>query len=115
MKFFLWLKTLFYFDKKASNVIYSGSYDDSWVGCYSYYTKSGKTYKFNIYLNDRLLKDKSNNYKQSVLVHELGHALSLADNPPEAQSIMRYDRNRNIMIVPQPDDIAGVKKQYGLK
>lgn len=108
------VKTLFYFDNKASNVIYSQERSESWVGAYSYYTKKGKTYKFNIYLNDRLLKNKSENYKQSVAVHELGHALSLNDNPPETQSIMRYDRNRNIMIVPQPDDIAGVKKQYGL-
>lgn len=104
-----------YLNKKANNTIYSGSYADSWIGYYSYYTKKGKTYKFNIYLNDRLLANQSNNYKQSTLVHELGHALSLADNPPGVQSIMRYDRNRNTMIVPQQDDINGVKSFYGIK
>ena len=105
----------FYFKKKAANTIYSGSYDESWVGRYSYYTKKGKTYKFNIYLNDKLLASKSDSYKQSTLVHELGHALSLADNPPGVISIMRHDRNRNTMIVPQQDDIDGVKKHYNLK
>lgn len=105
----------FYFDKNAPNTIYSGNYKDSWVGYYSFYTKNNKTYKFNIYLNNRLLSKRSSNYKQSTLVHELGHALSLADNPPNSNSIMRYDRNRNIMITPTADDIAGVKKYYRLK
>lgn len=104
-----------YLNKKANNIIYSGSYADSWIGRYSYYTKNGKTSRFNIYLNDRLLANQSDNYKQSTLVHELGHALSLADNPPGVQSIMRYDRNRNTMIVPQQDDINGVKSFYGIK
>ena len=104
-----------YEKKKATNTVLSGSYTDTWVGAYSYYLRSGKTYKFNIYLNDRLLSSKSNNYKQSTIVHEFGHALSLADNPPEKQSIMRYDRNRDVMTTPQQDDINGVKKYYGLK
>ena len=104
-----------YEKKNSNNVIYSGKYADSWVGYYSYYTKKGKTYKFKIYLNDRLLSNKSNNYKQSTIVHEFGHALSLADNPSEKQSIMRHDRNRNAIIKPQQDDIKGVKSYYGLK
>ena len=104
-----------YEKKKATNTVLSGSYTDTWVGAYSYHLRSGKTYKFNIYLNDRLLSSKSNNYKQSTIVHEFGHALSLADNPPEKQSIMRYDRNRDVMTTPQQDDINGVKKYYGLK
>lgn len=104
-----------YEKKKAINTVYSGTYADTWSGYYSYYLKKGKTYKFNIYLNDRLLSKKSNNYKQSTIVHEFGHALSLGDNPPEKQSIMRYDRNRDVMTTPQKDDINGVKKYYGLK
>ena len=104
-----------YEKKKATNTVYSGTYTDTWLGCYSYYLKKDKTYKFNIYLNDRLLSGKSNNYKQSTIVHEFGHALSLADNPSEKQSIMRYDRNRDVMTTPQQDDINGVKKYYGLK
>ena len=104
----------FYLDKNAPNAIYSGNYKESWVGYYQYYTRNGKTYKFNIYLNNRLLSKRSSNYKQSVLVHELGHALCLSDNPAERKSIMRYDRNRNYMIKPQRDDIKGVIKAYNL-
>ena len=104
----------FYLSKNAPNVIYSGNYKNNWIGYYSYYTRKGKTYKFNIYLNNRLLSKKSYNYKQSTLVHELGHALSLADNP-SAKSIMRHDRNRNVLIAPTEDDKAGVKKHYKLK
>jgi predicted Zn-dependent protease len=101
-------------DKNAPNTIYSGNYKNNWIGYYSYYTRKGKTYKFNIYLNNRLLSKRSYNYKQSTLVHELGHALSLADNP-SAKSIMRHDRNRNVLIAPTADDKAGVKKHYKLK
>lgn len=104
-----------YQSSSAQNTIYSGNYADSWIGYYSYYTRNGKTYKFNIYLNNRLLASKSSNYKQSTLVHELGHALSLADNPPTSPSIMRYDRNRNTLITPQKDDINGVKNFYKIK
>lgn len=104
-----------YLNKNAPNTIYSGNYADSWIGYYSFYTKNNKTYKFNIYLNNRLLSKKSSNYKQSTLVHELGHALSLADNPPSSPSIMRYDRNRNTLITPQKDDINGVKNFYKIK
>lgn len=104
-----------YQSNTTDNTIYSGNYADSWVGYYSYYTSDGKTYKFNIYLNDKFLLSQSNNYKQSTLVHELGHAFSLADNPPQKKSIMRYDRNRNKIYTPQSDDINGVKNFYNIK
>lgn len=110
-------KIKIYYSSKASNVIYIGEYKESWVGYYSYYlNKKKQVTRFNIYINDRLVKSKTNNYKQSVLVHELGHALSLADNPGNTKgTIMSYSRNRNKMITPQADDIAGVKKTYNLK
>ncbi|MGL5714033.1 MAG: matrixin family metalloprotease [Paraclostridium sp.] len=93
-----------------------GVYGDEWYGTYTP-TKlqniiSGRATEFNIKLNRRLLVDKSDNFRQSVLVHELGHALCLGDNPPQTQSIMRYDRNRNTMIKPQQDDINGVNAAY---
>lgn len=110
-------KIKIYYSSKASNVIYIGEYEESWVGCYSYYlNKKKQVTRFNIYINDRLVKSRTSNYKQSVLVHELGHALSLADNPGNTkETIMSYSRNRNEMITPQADDIAGVKKAYKLK
>lgn len=102
-------------NKKASNVIFSGYYNTNWVGYYTWVTNSkGEVTSFNIYINEKHLNGKSDEFIQSVIVHELGHALSLADNPPNAVSIMQYSRNRNVMYVPQKDDIEGVKNIYNL-
>ena len=98
---------------ESLNFITDGAYADSWVGCYTYsYNKKAGTTLFNIRLNTSILDSKSSNYRQSVLVHELGHALSLADNPPTSLSIMRYDRDRELIYVPQTDDINGVNAIY---
>lgn len=95
------------------NYVTNNSYADSWVGYYSYfYNRKKVVTRFYIRLNTRLLDSKSSNYKQSVLVHELGHALNLSDNPPTSPSIMRYDRNRELIYTPQADDIAGVNTMY---
>jgi hypothetical protein len=72
----------------------------------------GRATVFTIYLNDYKLSNATDNYRQSVIVHELGHAFCLDDNPAESPSIMRYDRNRETMIVPQQDDIDGVNEYY---
>lgn len=72
----------------------------------------GRATSFTIKLNRRLLVNESDYFRQSVMVHELGHALGLGDNPPESPSIMRYDRDRNTMISPQQDDIDGVNYYY---
>jgi hypothetical protein len=57
--------------------------------------------------------------KQSVLVHELGHALCLDDDPYESDktigandSIMNYERDRTIVLVPKQDDVKGVTYAY---
>lgn len=98
---------------ESPNFVKDSAYADSWVGCYSYsYNPKDGTTLFNIRLNTSILDTKSSNYRQSVLVHELGHALSLADNPPTSPSIMRYDRNRELIYVPQADDIHGVNVIY---
>lgn len=72
----------------------------------------GRATTFTIYLNDYNLSTASNNYRQSVIVHELGHAFCLDDNPAESPSIMRYDRDREKLLVPQQDDIDGVNFAY---
>lgn len=74
---------------------------------------------FGIVLNDNELRIESTNFIQSVIVHELGHALCLDDNPsntttPNA-SIMNHRRTRDTIYVPQLDDINGVKNAYNLK
>jgi predicted Zn-dependent protease len=52
------------------------------------------------------------NWIRGTAVHELGHALSLADNPPKSPSIMRYDRNRDLLISPTQYDKDEVKRIY---
>lgn len=53
------------------------------------------------------------NFYQSVIVHELGHAIWLEDNPttPDA-SIMKYSRDRNTMTEPSSYDITNVAAKY---
>ncbi|KAB3533083.1 zinc metalloprotease [Alkaliphilus serpentinus] len=100
---------------KSDNYVITGQYDDTWYGVYKpslKYIFWGPATKFVIQLNRSQLVGKSDNFWQSVLVHEFGHALSLGDNPPESPSIMRYDRDRESMITPQQDDIDGVNAYY---
>lgn len=96
--------------------IYSEPIDDTFLGEYSWYWLEyvfwGRATTFGIRLNDSQLLNESDSYKQSVIVHEFGHALCLGDNPPESPSIMRYDRDRETCITPQQDDIDGVNNAY---
>ncbi len=95
------------------------SYTASWYGLYtpreqhtSYY--SGRY--FNVSINSRTISKDSKNFNgfvRSVTVHELGHALSLGDNPPtSAPSIMKYSRDRNTLITHTHYDRANVSRRY---
>lgn len=94
--------------------IYDRQIADTWNGLYSvsWYNSNGTARSFTICLNDTILRNKSYNYVQSVIVHEFGHVLGLDDDPPEYQSIMRSDRTRETMITPQQDDVDGVNDFY---
>ena len=97
--------------------IISGQWDDTWYGLYTpqsrQYVLWGRAGKFKIELNRNTLVDKSDTFRCSVLVHELGHAFCLDDNPSSGNSsIMNYDRNRNYLTWPTSDDIAGVNAAY---
>ena len=96
--------------------IHDESYSDTFIGQYNpislQYGVSGRATKFEIKLNRTKLVGHTTNYIQSTIVHELGHALCLNDNPPQSPSIMRYDRNRETCITPQQDDINGVNAAY---
>ncbi len=97
--------------------IISGQWDDTWYGMYTpqsrQYVFWGRARKFKIELNRSTLVSESDTFRSSVLVHELGHAFCLDDNPSSGNaSIMNYDRNRNYLTWPTSDDIAGVNATY---
>ena len=97
--------------------VIDGVYNDTWYGLYTpkdrQWLTSGRAGKFTIELNRKKLVSESNNFWQSVLVHELGHAFCLDDKPSSGNSsIMNYDRDRNTLIKPTSNDIAGVNNAY---
>ena len=97
--------------------VISGQWEDTWYGMYTpksrQYVFWGRAGKFKIELNRNQLVSESDTFRKSVLVHELGHAFCLDDNPSSGnQSIMNYDRNRNYLTWPTSDDIAGVNSAY---
>jgi hypothetical protein len=53
------------------------------------------------------------NFITSVFVHELAHAIGLADNPFNASSsIMNYGRDRNLLYAPTDFDVESISKIY---
>ena len=95
--------------------------DAGWYGLCSqaYSASSGSTSKGVITLNSRTLPSGTTtndaNFRQSVAVHEMGHLLSLADNPPVAtgnESIMSYARNKTVVITPQAFDVGNVRFRH---
>ncbi|WP_017581884.1 zinc metalloprotease [Nocardiopsis valliformis] len=90
-------------------------YNDSWYGLY---TPSGtrNNRRFVIRVNARTLaRDSGSNMTAWILsttVHELGHALSLADNPRTSSlSIMKHNRNRT-RTTPYAYDVSEVRRIY---
>ncbi|MEV7870057.1 hypothetical protein AB0P17_29105 [Streptomyces sp. NPDC088124] len=92
-------------------------YSASWYGMYS---PSGSRYInriFKIQVNARTLdRDAGSKYDQwvrSTTTHELGHALSLDDNPNTSKaSLMKHSRNRATVQKPLSYDISEVKRIY---
>lgn len=98
--------------------VISGQWDDTWYGMYTPQSRQylfwGRAGKFKIELNRNTLVSESDTFRSSVLVHELGHAFCLNDNPSSGNSsIMNYDRDRNYLTWPTSADIAGVNAAYG--
>jgi hypothetical protein len=95
----------------ATATLTVSSTSDTWYGLY---TPTGiwPFRSFTIRLNSRTISaDASNvsNFIRSSFAHELGHGLSLGDNPTtSAPSIMKHSRDRNTLYVPQSYDITEV-------
>lgn len=81
------------------------SYPDTWYGLYTPYFGY-----FRIQLNSRTISRDAGTsayfWIRSTFAHELGHGLSLADNPPVTPSLMRHDRNRSTIYYPQSYDLS---------
>ena len=112
-------KILFYTSANSNNTIQALALDATYYGVMIPLSVSGSTLNtFRIRLNSTtIINDAASgylgNFIQSVLVHELGHTIWLADNPPtSSSSIMSYSRNRNTMTSPSSYDIANVNAKY---
>lgn len=103
--------------ENSTNTIEAGRYSQAWYGLTTQYRNSlGRVVKFEIQINARTIgEDAANipNFAKSTAVHEYGHVLWLCDNPSTSyDSIMKYSRNREKMIVPQYIDIVNVNAKY---
>lgn len=101
----------------AKNTMTAARYSASWYGYYTAYGPRNSSRTFTIQVNARTLSRDAggnlSNWIASTTTHELGHALSLADNPNTSKSsIMKYSRNRATMISPQPYDVSEVNRIY---
>lgn len=82
-------------------------------------SSSGSTTQCLITLNSSELPsgttESDANFRQSTAVHEIGHLLSLADNPDVEtanDSIMSGNRDRTVVTTPQDFDIENVRFRY---
>lgn len=97
-------------DKKINSAYLA----DSYYGVYrpTGEGSNGRATGFTITLNDRTVL-ANNSFRQSVIVHEFGHAFSLGDNPSTGNnSMMNYGRDRYTVVIPTQDDINGVNAAY---
>lgn len=99
----------------ATATLTVSSTSDTWYGLY---TPTGiwPFRSFTIKLNSRTIgADATNlsNFIKSAFAHELGHSLSLGDNPTtSSSSLMKHSRNRNTLYLPQNYDVAEVNAYY---
>ncbi|MFI6862061.1 hypothetical protein ACIBKZ_19535 [Streptomyces sp. NPDC050421] len=95
----------------------AGRYNESWYGLYSPSGLRPINRVFKIKVNAKTLArdsgSKMTQWCRSTSTHELGHALSLADNPKTSKaSLMKHSRNRTTVQKPLSYDISEVKRIY---
>lgn len=100
----------------SRNTMTAASYSQSWYGYYTPYGTRG-TRSFKIQVNVRTLSNAAGSnltkWIASTATHELGHALSLADNPNTTRaSLMKHSRNRTTLIAPTSYDVSEVNRIY---
>lgn len=103
----------------GKNTLNFGSYTANWFGVYTPSGKTAATRTFTIQVNVYLMQKsvsaaKYPSWLRSTTTHEIGHALSLADNPPKkpTESLMRHDRDRSKIHSPTAYDKSEVKRAY---
>ena len=101
----------------SKNSVVITDFPDSWVGLNRCtLNSSGYISKYTIQVNGRRILEEArnvHNFIKSTITHEFGHVFWLVDNPVTGQaSIMKHDRDRNNMTVPQQFDIQNVNKMY---
>ncbi len=102
---------------KAQGTMTAAQYPRNWFGLYSPAGQRTSERTFSIYVNTITLKASSgSHFKEwaaSTSTHELGHALSLADNPStDKPSLMKHSRDRTTTLAPQQYDIDEVRRIY---
>lgn len=95
----------------------AGRYSQSWYGLYDPSGFRNVNRVFKIKVNARTIQrdsgSKMTEWCRSTVTHELGHALSLDDNPNTGRvSLMKHSRNRATVQKPQPYDVSEVKRIY---
>jgi hypothetical protein len=103
--------------ENAASSLNASFFDDTWYGLYMPFGERDSGRHFEIRLNSRTIARDAVDFPgfvTGVFVHELGHALSMHDNPPvdSDASIMRHDRDRETMRTPQQYDIDEVNNIY---
>ena len=81
----------------------------NWAGRYLVYAANGntknKTTRFEIEINTTHCT--TDPIRKSVIAHELGHAMGLADYTLITTVLMNHDRNRSTLTTPTPSDVNG--------
>ena len=95
----------------------AGPYFRSWYGLYTGYDSRGPKRYFEITVNSKKLSEdagsKLSAWSLSTSTHEIGHALSLSDNPKTTKaSLMKHSRDRAKIQKPQAYDKAEVTRIY---
>ncbi len=99
----------------GANRIYTEYRADTWYGLYDHLTHGGPQYHtctaFRIVVNTMMCDSLTATGKQSVICHELGHAVGLGEGDVPI-AVMRQTRNRELIYTPKTDDKQGANASW---